>query len=67
MNAYMLVLKHCVEICFMHEEDYAKLIRMNEYMLGLKHCSKTLMEKNVLEDWLLSLMSTLVMGFGPQD
>ena len=21
----------------------------------------------VLEDWLLSLMSTLVMGFGPQD
>jgi hypothetical protein len=22
---------------------------------------------NLLEDWLLSLMSTLVMGFGPQD
>jgi hypothetical protein len=22
--------------------------------------------KNMLEDWLLSLMSTLVMGFGPQ-
>jgi hypothetical protein len=24
-------------------------------------------EKGLLEDWLLSLMSTLVMGFGPQD
>jgi hypothetical protein len=23
--------------------------------------------KELLEDWLLSLMSTLVMGFGPQD
>jgi hypothetical protein len=23
--------------------------------------------KYLLEDWLLSLMSTLVMGFGPQD
>jgi hypothetical protein len=23
--------------------------------------------QEVLEDWLLSLMSTLVMGFGPQD
>jgi hypothetical protein len=23
--------------------------------------------ENLLEDWLLSLMSTLVMGFGPQD
>jgi hypothetical protein len=25
------------------------------------------LQKNLLEDWLLSLMSTLVMGFGPED
>ena len=46
-------------------EGYQVFLRLQNYKknsLKADHYRKL-----VLEDWLLSLMSTLVMGFGPQD
>jgi hypothetical protein len=40
---------------------------MNVILNGLTEAEFVKVMHLVLEDWLLSLMSTLVMGFGPQD
>jgi hypothetical protein len=47
------MLKHLVETCCMHEEDYAELIRMNANMMVLKHRAETRTKKT--------------MGHGPTD
>jgi hypothetical protein len=44
-----------------------KLIDAPETPLEIRKNYATLSKETMLEDWLLSLMSTLVMGFGPED
>jgi hypothetical protein len=63
-------MQQLMQLCNYMKTSYATVLVLYclcNYMQQFRMQLYATMQLYVLEDWLLSLMSTLVMGFGPQD